>query len=90
MKYLVSYKLKDKRSYKMKNFLSLYGFPVNSGLFECKINKNEFDFFLEELLKIIKSEDTVRIYTICRECNKKTLGTENIVPDKLEKGYLIL
>ena len=90
MRYLISYKIKDnKRRYKIKNILSLHGFAVNRCLFECKINNNNFDLFLEELLRLINAEDVVRIYPICKECYKKILGTQNIVPDKLEEGYLI-
>ncbi len=65
---------KNKIRRKVENLLKEKGIRVNYSVFECRFeNISERDDLILEIRGLIKSKDSVRVYTICNACLKKTL-----------------
>lgn len=70
---VVSYDIvDDKKRARVANILKDYGERVQYSVFEANLTKNMFDRMLKEVLKYIADrEDSLRIYQLCEECQKK-------------------
>jgi len=71
---VVSYDIvDDKRRNKVANTLKNYGTRVQYSVFECLLKMEYLNRLIRDLRSIInESEDTVRIYNLCRSCVEKT------------------
>ena len=71
--FLVVYDItSDKRRSKTHKMLLGYGTPVQYSVFECLLSQTSLTELSKRLQKIIKpTMDHVRIYQICRGCQKK-------------------
>jgi len=83
---VVSYDItSDKRRNKIANILKDYGVRVQYSVFECILEKKKLKEMVERILKVYNNmEDTVRIYHLCKTCNKaiKTYGIGTVTEDK--------
>ena len=83
---VVSYDItSDQRRNKIANILKDYGVRVQYSVFECILEMNKFKEMLERILKVYNNlEDTLRIYHLCKTCNKaiKMFGIGKVTEDK--------
>ncbi len=74
--YIISYDIsKDKKRRKISKELENYGKRVQYSVFECELDKKRFE---ELYLKLVhqmgteETEDSIRIYSLCKNCVEKT------------------
>ncbi len=91
MFYIVSYDIPDdKRRIKLAKILKDYGDRVQESVFECILDKNLLDKMTKKIDKVInQKEDSVRIYTLCANCEKniRIMGIGKVTRD--EEVYII-
>ncbi len=77
------------RRNKISNLLSSYGFRVNYSVFEFNISKFKYQIMINELQKISKKEDNIRIYIQTKETIRKSfiLNSKNR-PFEFDDGYI--
>ena len=91
MKYLVMYDLKDsKQSREINKLLAGAGHRVQDSVFECSLNAKEYDSLISELQIILQRGGNVRIYPVCRECMKKSVGIGDYYINPGNEGFLII
>ncbi len=74
--YLVSYDItNDRTRRKIAKELENYGRRVQYSVFECDLDKKRFEKMYRKLLLLMegRSEDSVRIYTLCANCVEKLI-----------------
>jgi len=73
MFFIVSYDIVDnKKRTKLSKKLCNYGQRVQYSVFECSLNKSQYQEMVKETLKFVDLEkDSLRIYKLCRDCRKK-------------------
>ncbi len=75
--YLISYDIcGDKKRRNIAKELENYGKRVQYSVFECDLDKAKFNELYQKLIKLMndgESLDSVRIYSICKNCMDKTV-----------------
>jgi CRISPR-associated protein Cas2 len=73
MKYTVSFDISDNRTrYRTVKILLEYGYRVQESVFEGFFSNESITELREKLLKIIDPKtDSIRLYPLCKECEKK-------------------
>lgn len=73
MFYVVAYDIPDdKRRNRLFKTMKGFGIHTQFSLFECSLSDKEFEAMVEKIQKLIdKSEDDIKIYTICSNCLEK-------------------
>ena len=76
MKYLITYDIiSNKRRKKIADILEGVGKRVNLSVFECELNDTKLKHLKTKLLKQADPKtDSIRIYSICENCVKKSFG----------------
>ena len=91
MLYLVSYDIPDdRRRTKLAKALKDFGDRVHYSVFECLLDALHFDKMLSKIGDLVdEKDDSVRIYTLCANCEKavKIIGTGELTKD--EDVYII-
>ncbi len=91
MLYLVSYDIPDdRRRTKLAKALKDFGDRVHYSVFECLLDTLHFDKMLAKIGELVdEQDDSVRIYTLCANCEKavKIIGTGELTED--EDVYII-
>ena len=91
MFYLVSYDIPDtKRRTKLAKTLEDFGDRVQYSVFECILDNKLLDKMVKRIHKIAKAEDdSIRIYSICANCEKiiKVIGQGEVT--KNEEVYVV-
>lgn len=91
MLYLVSYDLPDtRRRTKLAKTLEDFGDRVQYSVFECILDEHLLKKMTARINKIIlPKDDSVRIYTLCRSCEKviKIIGQGKV--SKIEDVYIV-
>jgi CRISPR-associated protein Cas2 len=66
---------KDRKRKKIYDTLVDFGLlPVQKSVFEGKIKRDKLSELKKKLIKLmVKKTDSIRYYTICKACQKKTL-----------------
>lgn len=85
MFYIVSYDIPDdKRRNNVAKVLLDFGDRVQYSVFECIMDDMLREKMTSRLRKIIKEEDSIRIYTLCAKCEKTimVLGSGKITKDE--------
>lgn len=86
MFYLVSYDIADdKRRVKLSKTLKDFGDRVHYSVFECIMNDGLLNAMKNRIDNIIdQKEDSVRIYTLCANCEKTVdiIGAGEVTKDK--------
>ena len=79
----------DKRRNRVAKCMEGYGLRVNYSVFECVLKPQKLKKMKQELNKLIKpSEDSIRIYRLCRSCIAET-ETMGVGPERFEQLGLI-
>lgn len=81
----------DRRRDKISTFLEDHGRRVNYSVFECELERDEFDQLHAQLAEMINArKDQVLFYRLCEGCrvHKTRLGAE--VKDRLKKRVVIV
>lgn len=91
MFYVVSYDIPETpRRTKIAKILEDFGDRVQYSVFECLIDQDLLDQLVSRLQKVIKEdEDSVRVYALCKNCEKavKIIGLGEVTKD--EKYYIL-
>ena len=85
MFYIVSYDIPDdKRRNNVAKVLLDFGERVQYSVFECIMDDVLHEKMTSRLRKIIKEEDSVRIYALCAKCEKTimVIGSGEITKDE--------
>ena len=85
MFYIVSYDIPDdKRRNNVAKVLLDFGERVQYSVFECIMDDVLHEKMTSRLRKIIKKEDSIRIYTLCAKCEKTimVIGSGEITKDE--------
>lgn len=72
---LVSYDIPDdKRRTKIAKILEDYGERVQYSVFECDLQARHIEKLLAEIGSVLnESEDSLRVYRLCRDCAQKIM-----------------
>lgn len=75
MIYFISYDITDsKRRREVSKILENFGIRIQYSFFQCEMDQSQLEKLKNEILKIIhKREDSLRIYPLCQDCNKKVV-----------------
>ena len=91
MLYIVSYDIPDTpRRTKIAKILDVFGDRVQYSVFECLIDKTLLNKMVSRLQGVVnEAEDSIRIYALCRDCEKiiSILGQGEV--SKEEKYYIL-
>ncbi len=96
--YIISYDIsKDKKRRKISKELENYGKRVQYSVFECDLDKKRFDELYHKLVHIMgtdETEDSIRVYSLCKNCVEKTtvIGVTSIRDDldkQLEEIFVV-
>lgn len=91
MMHIITYDIEDdKERNQISKILEGYGVRVQDSVFECNINKAEFESLLNKLTKFAKGKINIRIYPVCKECYSKSIGIGDIKHFPGLKGYEII
>jgi len=91
MLYLVTYDIDDdKIRNKISKILEGFGVRVQESVFECNLNKEEYDKLLKRLTKFSRENFNIRIYPLCKDCYSKAVGIGEIKIFPGLKGYEIV
>ncbi|MDR4497188.1 MAG: CRISPR-associated endonuclease Cas2 [Candidatus Scalindua sp.] len=91
MFYLVSYDIPDtKRRTKLAKVLEDFGDRVQFSVFECILDDKLLDKLVKRIDKIVKvADDSVRIYTVCANCERCIRIIGQGVVSKIEEIYIV-
>ncbi len=91
MLYLVSYDIPDdRRRTKLTKSLKDFGDRVQYSVFECLLNRNLLEKMEAEITNIIDmKEDSVRVYSLCADCERVITIYGQGEVSKEEKVYII-
>ena len=91
MPYIISYDIPDtQRRTKIAKILDDFGDRVQYSVFECLLDQDLVEKMIFKLEKVVNSdEDSIRIYALCRNCEKtiKIIGQGKLT--KEEKYYIL-
>jgi len=85
MLYIVSYDvIEDAHRNKIAKILLDYGQRVQYSVFECRMADEQVSELIRRITELVSEEDSLRIYNICRACEKTitVLGHGEVVQDK--------
>ncbi len=70
---VVAYDIEDdRRRNRLHKALKSFGTPVQYSIFECIIDKDQFERMKEMAKKLIKDDtDLIRYYNLCEACQKR-------------------
>ncbi len=92
MFFVISYDItNDKRRRRVVKYLESYGIRVQYSVFETELSKEQLIKLKKGLKNVTdKKEDTIRIYSLCKNCRKEiiTIGLDK--GSFYDKDYLIL
>ncbi|TYQ15712.1 UNVERIFIED_CONTAM: CRISPR-associated protein Cas2 [Acetivibrio alkalicellulosi] len=95
--YIFSYDIKlDKKRNKIANVMKDYGVRVQYSVFECLIDKKEYDTLITKIKEIFNSypedTDSLRIYKLCGQCKEKihSIGSKNVGADLHQQKTIII
>jgi len=84
--YVIVYDISNnKRRTKLHTALKNYGSPVQYSVFECLLEKSEYNQLKQSVRKLIRPRmDHVRYYSICGACRGKIeiIGRTEVVAEK--------
>ena len=84
--YVIVYDISNnKRRTKLHTALKNYGSPVQCSVFECLLEKSEYNQLKQSVRKLIRPRiDHVRYYPICGTCRRKIeiIGRTEVVAEK--------
>lgn len=64
----------DKRLKRVSAILENYGLRVQKSFFQCDMSKEEMESLKIKLLEVVKlKKDSLFIYPICVDCNKRAI-----------------
>ena len=91
MFYLVSYDIpNDRRRTKLAKTLKDYGDRVQYSVFECILDNRLLENMKQKITDLIdESEDSVRIYDLCADCEKNIVIMGQGVVSKDEEVYIL-
>lgn len=91
MFYVVSYDITDTpRRNRVARVLEDFGDRVQYSVFECLLDQTLLERMIKRLQKVLKeNEDSLRVYTLCANCEKvvKVIGLGEI--SKKEKYFIL-
>lgn len=91
MFYVVSYDIPDTpRRNRVAKVLEDFGDRVQYSVFECFLDQKLHEKMIKRLQKVLNEEqDSLRVYTLCANCEKivKVIGPGEII--KKEKYYIL-
>ncbi len=89
--YLISYDISDeKRLRKMAKLLEEYGYRVQKSVFVCFLTEFMYETLRQKIKLLIDlHQDRVRIYQLCRSC-QKTAEVEGITEVPQEEDFVIV
>ena len=91
MLYVVSYDIPDTpRRTRIAKVLDDFGDRVQYSVFECLLDQKLLERMIERLQKVLKEEeDSLRVYTLCANCEKvvKVIGLGEVT--KKEKFFIL-
>ena len=93
MLYVIAYDIPvDRRRTKVARALSDFGVRIQYSVFECRLERDQFDEMLARIEALIDDkEDRLRVYRLCASCEDRVMiHGEKDVPDWEEDGFLIL
>ncbi len=68
-RYIIAYDVaEDGKRAKLAHLLLDYGDRVQKSVFEADLNSSEVEEILERASKYLASEDSLRLYPLCRSC----------------------
>jgi CRISPR-associated protein Cas2 len=81
----------DKRRTKLSKFLQDYGQRVQYSVFEVFEDETELKMLYGKLQEFIDpEEDSLRMYTLCQSCRKKTMTTGKENKHNFESEYIVI
>jgi len=91
MFYLVSYDIPDdRRRTKLAKTLKDFGDRVQYSMFECILDNRLLESMRKKITDLIdKSEDSIRIYDLCADCEKKITIIGQGTVSKEEEVYIV-
>lgn len=91
MIYFISYDITDsKRRREVSKILENFGIRIQYSFFQCEMDQSQLEKLKNEILKIIhKREDSLRIYSLCQDCNKKVVLCGNGEIYILQSFYIL-
>ncbi len=93
MRYIVCYDIEDDRlRHRVAAILSAYGNRVQQSVFECQLSQTAFRELREQLERRCElgARDSIRIYPVCGDCSRKSLGMGNLAASRLRVAYIHL
>ena len=92
MVYLVVYDISDDRlRNKVAHYLEEKGLRVQESVFECRTSPGKATKIAQSLADIIGNADgNIRIYQVCADCLRQSVGVGEIVPPPSNDGYYIV
>jgi CRISPR-associated protein Cas2 len=91
MVYVITYDIpNDKVRNRVAQFLETKGTRVQESVFECRRRPGRAMVLAESVKRILEgAEGNVRIYQVCSECMKQSLGVGDIINPPRDKGYFL-
>ena len=76
--YILCYDIPDdKRRTKLANLLEGYGERRQYSVFECHLKETQFASLWEKIAHLIKQDDSVLCYPLCKNCQTRTRSLGN-------------
>lgn len=63
----------DRRRARIGNILKNYGARVQKSVFECDIEKREFEQLRARIKKVLHDDDGMRYYLLCADCLQRVV-----------------
>jgi len=83
MRYVIAYDIsEDKKRNKVHKTLKSYGAWKEYSVFEVRLNDTKMLELKDKIKNIVENEDKVRIYPLCRSCEKKVEDWGKDIPDR--------
>lgn len=85
MLFIISYDvIENARRNKVAKIMLDYGQRVQYSVFECRMDAGQLSELIRRITGLVAEEDSLRIYGICRSCEKTitVLGHGEVLQDK--------
>jgi CRISPR-associated protein Cas2 len=79
----------DKRRLKLSHLLEGYGRRVQYSVFECFIGLEEMRQLYQRICKLMKDEDSVRLYWISKDAVSRVLTLGSPPPQEPPSSYIL-
>jgi len=91
MIYVITYDIPaDKVRNRVAQFLETKGTRVQESVFECALRSGRAMTLAESLKRIMgEAEGNVRIYQVCADCMRQSVGVGDIINPPEDKGYFL-